>query len=520
MSKMKSGSVIGSTPVDQRTAEKLGVISARLERKALESLKAALHKAGASNDTMGVSTKMKNILDGTMTLTASWFDGRKRVNAKADLPVRKGDLEFNPVSFIANSVEQEYASPTQEAKTYQVDASKITARRVGDLVLIAHENLPDWGLNIPIADIKAGRGVVEARIASSIQGFVTHQFNRNADIQGGVKMPMVASEKPAPSVKASWVVNVGNIGNIEEETEEAARATYAEYVEQSKSGYGRAGGESVILMEDGEPVEEHIGDNIEGAQHDINASMPTAQDTGSKATITDSASRQYEADAAVKGMLNRSAGEAAVNFVRSSLSGGSPSVVAVDLTSIRVTASKIEGSAVVSVKFYGNKSTEEATIEVPFDDRGNVVASKVGRTQADLVAAEDIRSKLEVASEAEAKAIFDKFVADETSKDERFKALGIAAGGDMGLGSNWIKRAPVDRIPIPKNSLPAEYSVVGKKILVGGMVYELQPTDFNAPSIARSVHWMMEMRPEVPASKADFSYNNSGLGEALSAGGL
>jgi len=61
--------------------------------------------------------------------------------------------------------------------------------------------------------------------------------------------------------KSKYVVNVGNIGNIDCESKEDALKTYNEYVQQSKSGYGRASGESVILLEDGEPIKEYFGTN-------------------------------------------------------------------------------------------------------------------------------------------------------------------------------------------------------------------------------------------------------------------
>lgn len=58
---------------------------------------------------------------------------------------------------------------------------------------------------------------------------------------------------------SEYIVNVGNIGNIRCESMAEAEKTYAEYLEQSKSGHGRAGGEYVGLMVDGEPVKEHFG---------------------------------------------------------------------------------------------------------------------------------------------------------------------------------------------------------------------------------------------------------------------
>jgi hypothetical protein len=59
-----------------------------------------------------------------------------------------------------------------------------------------------------------------------------------------------------------WEVIVGNIGTVfDGSRESAARATYKDYVIQSKSGNGRAGGEDVTLMQNGEPVDEHFGTN-------------------------------------------------------------------------------------------------------------------------------------------------------------------------------------------------------------------------------------------------------------------
>jgi hypothetical protein len=61
--------------------------------------------------------------------------------------------------------------------------------------------------------------------------------------------------------KAKFQVVVGSIGTIPFETLKAATACFDEYVEQSQSGRGRAAGESVTLMVDGEPTKEFFGDN-------------------------------------------------------------------------------------------------------------------------------------------------------------------------------------------------------------------------------------------------------------------
>ena len=59
---------------------------------------------------------------------------------------------------------------------------------------------------------------------------------------------------------AFYEVICGNIGRVHTGNNPTdANDMYDEYVRQSKAGSGRAGGESVYLMEDGEPIAEHQG---------------------------------------------------------------------------------------------------------------------------------------------------------------------------------------------------------------------------------------------------------------------
>jgi hypothetical protein len=53
--------------------------------------------------------------------------------------------------------------------------------------------------------------------------------------------------------KYKYYVNVGNVGNLEHPNIRAATKCYREYVKISKAGLGRAGGEDVCLMVEGEP---------------------------------------------------------------------------------------------------------------------------------------------------------------------------------------------------------------------------------------------------------------------------
>lgn len=59
-------------------------------------------------------------------------------------------------------------------------------------------------------------------------------------------------------MRREWSVIVGNIGTVYHgHSESKARTTYLNYVHQSQAAYGRASGEPVTLLRDGEPVKEY-----------------------------------------------------------------------------------------------------------------------------------------------------------------------------------------------------------------------------------------------------------------------
>ena len=58
-----------------------------------------------------------------------------------------------------------------------------------------------------------------------------------------------------------YEIIVGNIGTVEQtDSLQIALKTYGEYVRQSASGVGRAGGETVTLLDSDVVKYEHIGD--------------------------------------------------------------------------------------------------------------------------------------------------------------------------------------------------------------------------------------------------------------------
>jgi hypothetical protein len=66
-------------------------------------------------------------------------------------------------------------------------------------------------------------------------------------------------KKEAEGDGSDFVVSVGNVGNIECETYEKALETYELFVGKSKANIGRAGGEDVVLLVDGEIDKEYFG---------------------------------------------------------------------------------------------------------------------------------------------------------------------------------------------------------------------------------------------------------------------
>jgi hypothetical protein len=75
-----------------------------------------------------------------------------------------------------------------------------------------------------------------------------------------------------PTYKPFYEVVVGNVGKVYEGSNyKSALRAYGNYVRASQLGHGRAGGESVSLWKDNEPIKEHVGriDNPHATARDI-----------------------------------------------------------------------------------------------------------------------------------------------------------------------------------------------------------------------------------------------------------
>lgn len=65
-------------------------------------------------------------------------------------------------------------------------------------------------------------------------------------------------------MKSVYEVMVGNVGTVITTTSMVrARTAYDKYVDLSRTHTGRASGEEVVLMRNGEPIAEHMGDSYD-----------------------------------------------------------------------------------------------------------------------------------------------------------------------------------------------------------------------------------------------------------------
>jgi hypothetical protein len=79
-------------------------------------------------------------------------------------------------------------------------------------------------------------------------------------VDGEIAVRVEHENAPTCELALRFEVTVGNIGSVyRSDNSDIAWAKWAEYVEDSKTGLGRAGGEEVVLWDNGEPKLIHEG---------------------------------------------------------------------------------------------------------------------------------------------------------------------------------------------------------------------------------------------------------------------
>ena len=115
----------------------------------------------------------------------------------------------------------------------------------------------EWGC--PPRETNAAWNKLDQRAKTALDQAIRKVLDEYKDTFNGEPRSSVIRENPG-SGPVKYEVLVGNIGNVYSGNGTEARRVFADYVKQSKSGYGRAAGEDVTIMRDGEPWKEHQGE--------------------------------------------------------------------------------------------------------------------------------------------------------------------------------------------------------------------------------------------------------------------
>jgi hypothetical protein len=105
------------------------------------------------------------------------------------------------------------------------------------------EDPDEWGDEPPLDSYQEAKDEAERRCAAVVE--LTFEYTDSEVVD---------------DFRPEWQVIVGNIGTVYAgRAEMDARENFRVYIEQSTTRWTRAAGENVVLMKDGEIVEEHEG---------------------------------------------------------------------------------------------------------------------------------------------------------------------------------------------------------------------------------------------------------------------
>jgi hypothetical protein len=178
---------------------------------------------------------------------------RARGAVESTFAMGENKMARKPYDKIKNMIEELRSwLPNYDHKDYPTTVFRLLASLPGG------EELEDMGY-----EPMPGIGWQEADQLGRMLEAIENKGDVEDMVAGLIREEEEVEERPGMRASANrWEVLVGNIGKVFDGTREsAARVAYKDYVIQSKSGNGRASGESVTLMKNGEPVSEHFGKN-------------------------------------------------------------------------------------------------------------------------------------------------------------------------------------------------------------------------------------------------------------------
>ncbi|QBQ74444.1 hypothetical protein BcepSauron_064 [Burkholderia phage BcepSauron] len=162
----------------------------------------------------------------------------------------------NAKTVTMSTIRAHYAEKNPNGHWFDADAMKFFKTRLpargwlifGSYYFVSQETNPSGITKFSVRKIDGETGNVET----------LGEFHRYSTREQAIEV----IEGIANPTNTGYLVIVGNVGTVYEgDDRTAAYAAYDAWVITSDEGTGRAAGESVTLMKNGEPLAEHLGKN-------------------------------------------------------------------------------------------------------------------------------------------------------------------------------------------------------------------------------------------------------------------
>lgn len=427
----------------------------------------ALKGFGVFQPDVKVTAEMANSLDGSLKTEISAYIDNGKVTFSLTSPVSNGKVGLTEpmiVSAFSDAVKTYNSTPAVFASVMPekmpVDLKKMEAERKGSIVVYSmKEQLPFWSMFVEVDALKnpINHSLIASSIISHIRGYILSDYNKIADF----------SKEPF-SLPAPHEVNV------------------QAKLKPADAGFGD-------IPQTAYEIDQQI------ALMNLQARSVAGTELPSPGTDD----RLY----AEQGRVTAAAEAPIKNFIKATLKGASPNIVAYNLSKTKIGPSgNLQGEIEVRANFYSNDGMEEVVLVAPLDDRSLVVADKIVKSKMTLEAEQKKMAELKVLNDAEAKAKFEAF---KKQREQDFSAallsgMPIKASDN---GANLFNAPPLQRIPVQRALLPLTANVPGKTIELSGYVYKLYPTNFNTMGCTDpndSPFLMLVLTDEMPG-KADAS---------------
>ncbi len=450
----------------------------------------ALDKAVSGVMFTAAKAEMITPNEGKVAMVVSGFMNHLPVRFRLEASIAKGtsdlaDSEASRAKILAAAQEALKASEATRPvisrsadPSFVVDLKAIRAFRAADKVVFTSGQLSNWGLRLEATSLSTPEGRESAirEVVDSLGSHVVTQIGLQADFgKDPFTLPVVASVAVKKQIQAAPIDWLTSQAMAQEADQLAIRASLASEAAQK----------GAKTVNDPRPDQKVI------------------------------ARRRLDAQVKLETEV------VAFDFARHVLKASNPAIVSMDFTGVKEDASgRKSGDAIYALRFPGRFRMEEASIKVPYGADGRPDPSNTGRTKADVLAQKRKADDLKILSEQERAEQMRRFKADKEKTEKMLTELGldVYAGGSA-YTTNFQKQGAPDMIPIRKTMVPDEFSKPDVKLLVDGMLYVVEETDWQAPSIEASTHWMLRLVPGGTAKQADHRLvYASVLGDLLAGG--